>query len=100
MQLVFRSDDQQAAIRGQVQPRVEHGQPPGSGDPSRSPRLRPPALGSRGTDHQAYPSARRALVHRGPRRKARAGPDGPDADMGKGGAGCVGERRRRDGWPR
>jgi hypothetical protein len=56
-------------------------------DPGGAPGLRPPAIGGGGSHHGARPAARRALVHRGPRRETRPRADHPDADVGEGGSG-------------
>jgi hypothetical protein len=54
-------------------------------DPGCAPRLRTPAVGSGRANHESCAATRRAMVHRGSRREARAGPDGANANMGQGG---------------
>ena len=49
---------------------------------------------------QAHPAARQPLVHRGPRREARARAHDPDADLGEERDRCVDRRSRIDRWLR
>jgi hypothetical protein len=57
--------------------------------PGRAPGLRVTTIGSSRAHDEPHPTEGRALVHRGPRRQARPGPNGADADLGEGRDRCV-----------
>jgi hypothetical protein len=64
-----------------------------------APRLRAAAVRSCGAHDGARPAEGRAVVHRGPRREARARSDGSDADLGQSCDRRMDRTRRHHRWP-